>query len=31
MDDSILELLSSHKIYTKTAEMAMRDPSKIHS
>lgn len=31
MDDSILELLTNHKIYTKTAEMAMRDPSKIHS
>ena len=31
MDDAILELLQDHKIYTKTAEMAMRDPSKLHT
>jgi Tfp pilus assembly pilus retraction ATPase PilT len=29
MDDAILRLLANHKIYTKTAEMSMRDPSKI--
>ena len=31
MDDAILELLQNRQIYTKTAEMAMRDPSKIHT
>ncbi len=29
MDDAIMRLLSNHIIYTKTAEMAMRDPSRI--
>lgn len=31
MDDAILELLQNRQIYTKTAEMAMRDPSKIQT
>lgn len=31
MDEAILQLLANHKIYTKTAQTAMRDPSKIDS
>lgn len=31
MDEAVLQLLANHKIYTKTAQMAMRDPSKIDS
>lgn len=31
MDDAILRLLANHKIYTKTAEMSMRDPSKVNT
>ena len=30
MDDAIISLLKNHQIYTKTAEMAMRDPSRMN-
>lgn len=30
MDEAIMNLLANHHIYTKTAEMAMRDPSKMN-
>ncbi|MBC7503782.1 type IV pili twitching motility protein PilT, partial [Candidatus Gracilibacteria bacterium] len=29
MDESLLKLVRSHRIYTKTAQMSMRDPSKL--
>lgn len=29
MDDAIVQLVNDHKIYTKTAQTSLRDPSKL--
>jgi hypothetical protein len=29
MDDALVDLVHTHQIYTRTAQMSMRDPSKL--